>query len=180
LEQLNAICDAAVVAEEQKKLDKTLRTQLTNTKHSLDATRAPSVPKQEAGKTQRNLASPHTQNVPKTKARYGFCFLLPLPYVYYVLTFISVKKPSSTKHPPVVPAEPPIFTPSPQEVPSIVDTDIIAYAASLPPLPPLQLLPSQPLLPALPQLPSLVQVPPYSTAHLPSLPPPPPIPSLPP
>jgi hypothetical protein len=87
-EQLNAICDAAVVAEEQKKLDKTLRTQLTTTKHSLGATRAPSVPKQEANKNQHNLVPPRPPNVPKPKARCDF-LLIPASSLFFFICFLS-------------------------------------------------------------------------------------------
>jgi hypothetical protein len=46
--QLNAIYNAAVVAEEQKMSDKTVRTQLTATKLSLNATRPPPIRRDNA------------------------------------------------------------------------------------------------------------------------------------
>jgi hypothetical protein len=50
LNDLNAIYDAAITAEEQKKSDKTIQTHLITTKFSRTSTQPPSLPKQEVGK----------------------------------------------------------------------------------------------------------------------------------
>jgi hypothetical protein len=52
INELNSIYDAAVVAEEQKMSDKTIRTHLTTTKGSRGATQPKILPKQNAGKQQ--------------------------------------------------------------------------------------------------------------------------------